>query len=426
MKCPYCEGEIEALRGKCPHCQKDLNADGFRAMLEGNAESAKRAEGEIADLKKVNEGMVTRVATLEDKLKERMEIDANTDSEDKPKPCNIMQVVRACAAGSFEAVGAEYERDVIQEHADRMRALSTGAVGTGGAIVPPEYLPQEFIELLRAQIVVEALGARVLNDLTGSPVLIPKLASGAIVGDVAENAAKPDDDQTFEELNLVPTECAGATIYSKRMAMMSNPSVDRMIIEDLTSAIAERIDLLAMIGTGAASQPVGIINVPGIGTYTLINDVGNGAVPVPDDIDDSQLVLQTANAFKGNLGWASHPRTFNTFKKMRTDSGAGAGTGGYLYPRSEFNAQRLDGLNFRPTTQLPVNVVKGGSNDTTYLILGNFNDLILAYWGGLEVATSDQAEGTFLKNQIIIKVSMLYDVAVRHEESFVVIDGVRA
>lgn len=430
MKCPFCNEEVEAFKGDCKHCGKNLNAEGFRQMLEAREETQKQLEGELADQKKINEANVTRIAVMEEKMKEQIEAAVNDDPEanKRPKPVKLMNVVRMLMTDG-KAKGCEYEREVFEQESekiDAMRALSTGAVGTGGAIVPPEYLGVELIELLRANIVLEKLGARVLNGLTGSPVLIPKLSGGATAFDVAENAAKTATDQTFQELNLVPTEVAAATIYSKRMALLSNPSVDNLINEDLMLALAERIDLLGFTGTGAASQPVGIINVAGVGTYTLDADVGNGAVPIPVDVDDSQLVLQEANAFRGNLGWASSPRTFNTFKKMRDESGgAGTDTGGWLF-RQDIKEGNLDGVKFEMTTQIPNNVVKGGSADTTHLILGNYADLILAFWGGLELATSDQAEGTFLKNQIIIKASMLYDIAVRHEASFVVIDGVRA
>ena len=429
--CPHCNGEVEEFRGACPHCDKDLNAEGLRELLLENKSTMAKAMDDVNNWRKDFEArletMDKRQAEAELKAKERAVALATggdlAGGDDRPEPVDVGNVIRACVSKSWD--GYEYEREVCEEGAERWRALSTQAVGTGGAIIPPEYLPQELIELLRAKVVVEMLGARVLNGLTGSPVTIPRIAGGAVAYHVAENLAKTASDQSFEELSMVPHEVAAATIYSKRMALMSNPSVDNIIQEDLLKALALSIDYMAMFGSGAANEPVGILNTVGITAYTLTNDLGNGATPVPVDVDDIQYEVERVNSNMDRMGWAFHARTKNTFKKMRDESGgAGTNTGGWLF-RDDIKAGNLDGVPFGMSNQVPINITKGTSNDCSYIILGDWADLILGYWGGLEIATSDQAEGTFLKNQVIIKAALLYDVALRHPDTFVVADGVR-
>jgi len=416
---------VEEMRGDCAKCGGDLNAEGLRMLLmEQKGTMAKTLEQLDAERNK-SAALGVRVDELEERVKQRnIELALGGDpNETRPRPVNLGNVIRACMNKSWN--GFEYEREAAEIGAERWRALSTQAIGTGGAIIPPEYLPQEMIELLRAKVIVEALGARVLSGLTGSPVTIPKLAGGAVASHIAENFAKQVSDQSFSELSMVPHEVAAATVYSKRMALMSNPSVDMIIQEDLLATLALAIDYMALFGTGAGNEPVGVLNTPGITAYTLANDTGNGAVPIPDDVDDIQYQLEAVNSNMARVGWAWNPRTKTVFKKMRDESGgAGTQTGGWLF-RQDIKEGNLDGLPFQQSTQIPINRTKGTSNDCSYIMLADWADLVLGYWGGLEVATSDQAEGTFLKNQVIIKVSMLYDVAVRHPQTFVVTDGVR-
>jgi len=421
--CPFCKKEVEELRGDCPHCSENLDAEGIREHLLAQKTDLKGFHDSIEEMRKQGEDSEARLKVIEDKMLERAEyLSAIANGEEKkPKPANIGNIIRALMTRDWKH--AEYEKEIIDKHSEEMRALSTQTTGTGGAIVPEEYLPQEMVDLLRAKLITEALGARVLSGLTGSPVLIPKLAGGATAYHVAENYAKTPSDQSFEEISMTPHEIAAATIYSKRMALLSNPSVDQMIQEDLLAVLALGMDYQALYGDGAGNRPVGIINTPGIGTYTLINDAGAGATPVPEDIDGIELVILNSNADMGALGWAMAPRSRQTFKGMRDDSG-GAGTGQYLF-RDDIKAGNLDGYLLRHTTQIPINLTKGASADCSNIVFANWNDLVIAYWGGLELATSDQAGDTFVKNQIIIKAAWLYDIAVRHEESFVVVDGVR-
>lgn len=433
-KCPHCGKEVEEFRGDCPHCSENMDAEGLRELMLEQRGEQKKVYDEIAELRKKEEDNEARLKAIEERMMKRAEeLAAMEQGElERPKPVNFGKVVRALASqkdigmDAWKRQDAIYELEIIQKAEEELRALSTGAIGTGGAIIPPEYLGQEMVDLLRANVIVEALGARVLTGLMGTPVYIPRLAGGATAYHVGENNSKTPSDQTFEQISMTPHEVAAATIFSKRMAMLSNPSVDMMIQEDLLAVLARSVDFEAIYGNGAGNRPIGIINQPGVTAYTLANDVGNGAIPIPVDIDDIQYALEQNNAFMGSLGWAFNPRTKYTIKKMRDESGgAGTNTGGWLF-RQDIKEGNVDGIMFKDTTQIPVNLTKGANNDCSHIVFANWSDLVLAYWGGMEIATSDQAGDTFLKNQVIIKVAMLYDVALRHPESFCVVDGVRA
>jgi HK97 family phage major capsid protein len=66
---------------------------------------------------------------------------------------------------------AGYEQEVMQAAAQK--AQSAGVDTAGGYLVPVQALGG-IIDLLRANLVTAALGATVLDNLTGVPVEIPK------------------------------------------------------------------------------------------------------------------------------------------------------------------------------------------------------------------------------------------------------------
>lgn len=409
-KCPFCGKEITELRGLCPHCQKELNGEAMRVMLQeiSDAQTKQRA---------VIEEFATRMEKLEASGRERLD----KATKDKVKPVSVTKILYAQTIRDWS--GAAYEREIIEKYGEELRALGFGAIGSGGAIVPPEYLPAEFVDMLRSRLVCQKAGARILDNLTGSPVMIPRLASGATAFWVAENAAKTPSDQTLEQLNLTPHEVAAMTKVSNALLKLSNPSVESMINNDLAMVLARAVDLAALAGTGAGNQPFGILNTPAVGSYNLENDAGNGAPPTANDVDEIVDVLEQANADEGSISWVSNSRFFKTIKSMRDGTG-GAGTGQFLF-RDEINAGKLNMYPFYKTTQVPVNMTKGVNVDCSYNIFANWADLIIASWGGVELKASDVAGDSFAYNQTWVRASMLCEIAIRHLGSFVVTLGVR-
>ena len=423
LLCPYCNTVVERFEGECPKCKGDLNVPGFRSTLDNIAEQTKGIHDKVHQHGDTLEDTQARLAKLEELNAQR--VDNDSDAEGKVPQVNLLKLVRGLASGKWD--DADFERKVAQESDEVARTMGMGTVGAGGALVPTQYLAAAFIDALQARSVTEALGATVLDGLVGSPVEIARLATGITAEWVDENAEKPEKDLEFEKLTMTPHEVAAFARVSNRLVMMSNPSIMTLLSNDLTRAIAGAFDIAALRGTGAGAQPVGITNTPGINTHVLANDVGNGGAPLIDDLYDMLYELEADDADMGRMGWALHPRTFNTLRKQRSDSGAGAGTGDYLIQpdvTAPFKGTMI-GFPFKMTTRLPINLTKGANNDCSELLFGNWEDLLLARWGTLEIRTSTEAGTAFRYNQTWIRASLLGDVGVRHPESFCLANGVR-
>ena len=426
--CPYCNVAVERFEGECPHCKGDLNVPGFRKSLDDIAERTKGVHDMMHTQGEKLEDTESRLAKLEELNQQR--VDNDTDAEGNVPQINLLKLIRGLSMrdspDDVRWEDAELEKRIAMESDEVARTMGMGAVGTGGALVPTQYLAEQFIEALHARSVVEQLGATVLDGLQGSPVEIARMASDITAEWVDENAEKPEKDLTFEKLSLTPHEVAAFARVSNRLVMLGNPSIMTLLNNDMTRAIAGALDIAALRGTGAGAQPIGITNTPGINTHTITGDVGNGATPHLDDLYDMLYELEVDDADMGRMGWAIHPRTFNTLRKQRSDSGAGAGTGQFLLQPDVTAPYRgtMIGFPFRMTTRIPINLTKGGSADCSELLFGNWEDLLIARWGTLEVRTSQEAGTAFRYNQTWIRASLLADVGVRHPESFCLADGV--
>ena len=150
-------------------------------------------------------------------------------------------------------------------------------------------------EMLYDRAVCIALGATVLDNLTGSPVEIPKQTGGATAYWPGENAAITGSDLTLDQLSLSPKAVGCLVKLSNRLIQLSNPSAEVMVRRDIATALALAIDLKALRGDGTSNTPTGIANTSihtvAIGTrkhLTLIS------LQMIDELD-------VDNALKGKL-----------------------------------------------------------------------------------------------------------------------------
>ena len=314
---------------------------------------------------------------------------------------------------------AAFEKEVFDQ--TRKRALDTGTGTTGGFIVPNQYIA-EIVELLRAESVVMGMGATVLSGLVGSPVEIPKQTGGATAYWVGENAAITESQQAFGQLSLTPKQVAAMVKMSNRFMNLSDPSGEAMVRRDLAQVIALAIDLAALRGTGSSSQPLGIVNTPGISNVEI--DTNGGAFDW-DIASQMEGKLEDANALRGSLGYVTHPKVKRLLKRIRIAQYSAQTDGEYLFNpiMSDAQLEAQLGTPLRGTTQLPINLEKGSSGAVcSEVIFGNWQELIIGQWGGLEFMASGETGDAFEKAQTWIRVIQEVDIALRHPESFCLVN----
>jgi HK97 family phage major capsid protein len=335
---------------------------------------------------------------------------------DEKEKFSFSKAFYAIATNDWSNAG--FEKEVFDN--TRERAMSTS--GSGQYIVPSEYVA-ELIEMLRAKAVVIGMGATVIDDIQGSPLEIPKQTGGATAYWVGENANITASDLTDAQVSLTPKSCAALVQCSMRLLRLSNPSVETMIRNDLAKTIANAIDLAALRGSGTSNQPRGIANVSGINTVAIGTDGGTFTFKYANDM---VAAVEEQNALDGNLGYIMHSKVKNKMKAERIAQFSGQTEGMYvILPMTDEMLSDALGYNFATSNQIPTNLTKGTSSDCSEVYFGNWADLIIGNWGGLELKASEEAGTSFAYNQVWIRAIQEVDIAVKHEKSFCLLSDAR-
>jgi HK97 family phage major capsid protein len=389
------------------------------SIHEINKELA-RFNGEVNDAVR---GISRRVEHLESQSKTRKWASL-PGAEDSG--FSFFKAIKAIKSGDWSE--AKVEREVFDQ--TRKKALGTADDVAGGYLVPAQAMP-DLIEMLLADSVVIESGARVINDLMGSPVTFPKQTGGATVYWVGDNAAITASEPTFGQVIMRPRKAAALVQLSNSLLNQSNPSAEAIIREDLARGLSLAVDLAALRGSGSENEPLGIANVPGINTVTL----GTGAGAVLSNLDlfeDMAYELAVDDALRGKLGYIFHPAIRRAMRKLKITHFSGDPGQEPLLPAVIWAAMTGDkaiadalGYGFKMTTQIPVNLVAGGSTNCTEVYFGNWEDLLIGMWGGMTILASNVAGTAFATDQTWIRVILNVDVAVRHEESFCLCNTLR-
>jgi HK97 family phage major capsid protein len=288
-------------------------------------------------------------------------------------------------------------RDFLQ------RDMTVGVFGQGGAFVPTQIATP--IEILRNQTIVIRAGAIVMAGLSGN-VAIPRQTSTATAYSLAETATLTDSTATLDQILLSPMRQGATTTYSKQLIIQSSPDVENFIRDDLMKVLAIKNDSLALVGQGAGSEPLGILNTPGIGSVTF------GAAATWAKIVTFETALGLANADRGRMAYVTAPNVKGVWKgTAKAMIGATTVTSAPIWENGTFNDESNDGVvnGYRAasTNQIP----------NSGVMFGNFSDLVLAIFGGFDVVIDPYTLAK--KAEVVITVNEFIDVAVRHAASFV-------
>lgn len=326
------------------------------------------------------------------------------------KKYSLLNVVRKLADGKADVdVGREMEWHQELQH--KGMQAPPGAIlvpswalglerkdvtyaGTGANLVDEQYMGGDLIDVLRAQSIVAGLGATILTGLSGD-VAIPKKTAGHtgywFTGDGGDSIT--ESTPAFDQISLKPTFLGGVSSWSYKLLTQASPAVEELARRDLIDTLTTAMDAAAIQGTGAANQPVGIINQPGISSTTY----AAGGAPDFVDVVALETAVRAANV-QGELGYATTPDIAGALKTA--DKAVGAGV--FVLEGTQINGMK---------TAISNNVPAG------YLICGNWSDLLIGLWGeGIAIAV-DQSTG-FASGSVRVRGILGCDVKVRHAESF--------
>jgi len=337
---------------------------------------------------------------------------------------SLMRAISASARQDWSEAG--FERELSDEIGKRLGRTARGfyvpsdmswskrdvisGTGTGtskgGYMIGTDQRGDLFIDALRDTIVTAGLGATMLTGLQGN-VAIPKLATKTTVAFVAETSAPTEGAPVFGQLTMSPKTVAGYVDISRRMIIQSDPSVEMVLRNDIINQIAAKIDDVAIEG-GGANEPTGILGTSGIGAVAIGT---NGGAPTWAMVNNLQRAVDIANANTGALSYLTNPKVT---AKLRTTAKQSSGVEGNFI-LGEMNT--LLGYGIASTNLVPSDLTKGTTSGTcSALIYGNFNELVIGMWSGIDIVVDTASLST--AGGLRLAFFQDVDVGVRHAESF--------
>lgn len=307
------------------------------------------------------------------------------------------------ATFEFEAAAEAARRDGVEPQglyipADVRRSwkMSKRDLNTtdDSAIIAEDFRGGDFIDVLRNASSVMQAGATMLSGLQGD-VKIPKKTAASSAGWIAtEGGAAAESEPTLGQVTMSPKTLGAFTDITRLMMMQSSLDIEALIRNDLSTALALAIDLGALAGSGASGQPTGIKNVSGINAPTAFA----GANPTFAEIVAMETAVAEDNALMGNLAYILPAGMYGALKTTTKDAGSGQFV---VEPGNTINGYRA----------IVSNQVTAGD-----LYFGNFSDLLVGMYGGLDITVDPFTNSTSGTVRIVALQTM--DVAVRHAVSF--------
>lgn len=273
------------------------------------------------------------------------------------------------------------------------RDLNVGTASAGGNVVATDLMADAFIDLLRNRSVVQRAGATVMNGLVGN-VAIPKQTGAATAYWVAESGAPTESQQTVGQVTMTPKTVGAYTDFSRRLILQSSIDVENMVRNDLAQVIALAIDSAALYGTGSNNQPTGLKLQSGINTKDFA-----AATPTFAELVAMESEVASDNADVGTMRYLINAAMRGSLKSTAK---FGSGTEATIWEQGN----TVNGYGTEVSNQLQ-------SGDVFF---GNFADLILGFWSGLDLMVDPYAGSTSGTVRVVALQDV--DIAVRNAVSF--------
>ncbi len=284
------------------------------------------------------------------------------------------------------------------------RALTSTGADTGSNTVATELMAGDFIELLRNRSAV-INRATIMQGLQGN-VAIPRQTAATTPQALTETGATTASDIALDQVTLTPRRVGAASAYSKQLLAQSSLDVESLIINDIVREIALEIDAACINGSGT-NEPTGLLNATGV---NLVAIGANGGPVTWAHIVEMESLVEAANVDPTTGAYVVNAKTNGYFKTTPKEAGMPV----YLVENGMMN-----GYPVAVSNQMPSNLTKGTGTGLSALAFGNWTDMLIGFWGGIDITVDPYSAKD--KGLVEIQADQFYDMALRHPESFSVI-----
>ena len=289
------------------------------------------------------------------------------------------------------------------------RDLLAGTPTAGGNLVATDLMTGSFIDLLRNAMILDKLGITWLTNLSGN-LAIPAQTGAASAYWVAEAGSPTESQQAIGQVAMTPKTIGAYTDYSRRLLLQASMDVETFIRADLAAIIGQGIQAAAINGTGNNNQPTGVLNSSGIGS---VIGGANGAAPTYASLIALETAVATANADVGNLAFLTNAAVRGKLRGIEEFAGCGRPV---WKSGSERGVGEVLGYSAVVTNAVPSGLTKGTATNCSAILFGNWADLMIGMWGGLDILLDPYTGATSGTKRVVVLQDV--DVAIRHLASF--------
>jgi HK97 family phage major capsid protein len=345
--------------------------------------------------------------------------------EDKDK-FSFARALVGIHTGDWRGAGFEKEQfDNMREKA----AHNSNATGVAGAFLVAQELSSQIIDLAIAKMPIFQMGVTQLNGLVGD-LAIPKITARPTGRAVAENAQPTGSGITTDLRYLRPKRMAEYTKLSMQLLRQSDATIEQIVKEQLAKAVRLKWHRTLIDGLGASNEIKGIIRDSGLSTTTAIS--ANGGRLLLDKCAEMAKVIDVANMLDdaGSVGWLMHPTVKWGLKRQQVAQYSGDTEGAPILVNSPImsDAQLESTLGYmvRSTTDISTTNSKGSSTTLSDVIFGDWKQVWIGTWQGMELKTSnvasDGTDNAFTQDLLFVLAQIQTDMTLADETGLTRLD----
>lgn len=272
------------------------------------------------------------------------------------------------------------------------RDLAVASSG-GGYLVSTDNVG--FIELLRNRSVVLQMGATRLSGLQGNIAIPKQTAASTAYWLSSETSTITESQPTISQLTLGPKTVGAYTEISRQLTLQSSPDAESLVMADLARVVALAADVAALRGSGAGGEPMGIVNVSGIGSVSGTSLAYAGILEFQSDVAAN-------NVMPARGGYVTTPAVAAL---MMAEFVGGSGTETPVWAGNIWDGQ-MAGYRAMASNQM----------SSATMLFGDWSDLVWAEWGVLEIEVNPYA--SFQAGIIGVRAMYTMDVGLRYAGAF--------
>jgi HK97 family phage major capsid protein len=291
---------------------------------------------------------------------------------------------------------------VLQGRERRDNTVTQGDQPADGRVLVTEDR-RGMIEMLRDQLVTNSLGATVLTGLKGD-IIFPTHTQGAVSTWKGEIEVLDKSNIKFGSQKMAPHRLGTYVDLSKQLIIQSSIDIEAFVRNEIIGSVTRAVDVAAIYGDGQDNEPLGLLNNTGISKFV---GGANGAIPDLATLVALEAMVDVNNAAVGTLKYLLSNKIKGTLKTQPVAQGN---------PLMVLNSNtELNGFPF-VASNLVKDAAKGTATAASALVFGNWADLFIGQWGGMDITRDDITLA--LKGEVRLIINTFWDVMLRRQKSF--------